>query len=68
MYEANWMSILPPLLAIVLAIITRQVILSLSVGIWIGFCLLESVSPLAGIGLALDGIVNVFPMPAIHAY
>ena len=60
MYEANWMSILPPLLAIALAIITRQVILSLSVGIWIGFCLLETVNPLAGIGLALDGIVNVF--------
>lgn len=60
MYEANWMSILPPLLAIALAIITRQVILSLSVGIWIGFCLLESVNPLAGIGLALDGVVNVF--------
>ncbi|MBT5796906.1 MAG: C4-dicarboxylate ABC transporter [Porticoccaceae bacterium] len=60
MYEANWMSILPPLLAIALAIITRQVILSLSVGIWIGFCLLESVNPLVGIGLALDGIVNVF--------
>lgn len=60
MYEANWMSIIPPLLAIALAIITRQVILSLSVGIWIGFCLLESVNPLSGIGLALDGIVNVF--------
>ena len=60
MYEPNWMSVLPPLLAITLAIITRQVILSLSVGIWIGFCLLESVNPLAGIGLALDGIVNVF--------
>ncbi len=60
MYEANWMSILPPLLAIALAIITRQVILSLSFGIWVGFCLLESVNPLAGIGLALDGIVNVF--------
>ena len=60
MYEANWMSVLPPLLAITLAIITRQVILSLSVGIWIGFCLLESVNPLAGIGLALDGIVYVF--------
>ena len=54
------MSVLPPLLAITLAIITRQVILSLSVGIWIGFCLLESVNPLAGIGLALDGIVYVF--------
>ena len=60
MYEANWMSVIPPLLAIVLAIITRQVILSLSVGIWIGFCLLESVNPVAGIGLALDGVVNVF--------
>lgn len=60
MYEANWMSIIPPLLAITLAIITRQVILSLSVGIWIGFCLLQSVNPLAGIALALDGIVNVF--------
>lgn len=60
MYEANWMSVIPPLLAIVLAIITRQVILSLSVGIWIGFCLLESVNPIAGIGLALDGVVNVF--------
>ncbi len=60
MYEANWMSVIPPLLAIALAIITRQVILSLSVGIWIGFSLLESVNPIAGIGLALDGIVNVF--------
>ena len=60
MYEENWVSILPPLLAIALAIITRQVILSLSVGIWIGFCLLESVNPISGIGLALDGIVNVF--------
>ena len=60
MYEANWMSILPPLLAIALAIITRQVILSLSMGIWIGFCLLESVNPVTGIALALDGIVNVF--------
>ena len=60
MYEVSWISILPPLLAIALAIITRQVILSLSIGIWIGFCLLESVNPISGIGLALDGIVNVF--------
>ena len=60
MYEASWLSVVPPLLAIALAIITRQVILSLSVGIWIGFCIFESVNPVAGIGLALDGIVNVF--------
>jgi tetracycline resistance efflux pump len=60
MYEANFLSVIPPLLAILLAIVTRQVILSLSVGIWIGFCILQPVDPISGIGLALDGIVNVF--------
>ncbi|MBT3530034.1 MAG: C4-dicarboxylate ABC transporter [Gammaproteobacteria bacterium] len=63
MYEANFLSVLPPLMAIVLAIITRQVILSLSMGIWIGFCILQSVDPITGIGLALDGVVNVFSDP-----
>lgn len=60
MYEANWMSVIPPILAIILAIMTRQVILSLGVGIWVGSCLLQSVNPLSGIALALDGLVNVF--------
>ena len=60
MIEPNWMSVLPPLLAIILAIITRQVILSLSVGIWIGYCLLGAVNPIAGIGLAIEGIIYVF--------
>ena len=60
MYEPNWLSILPPVLAIILAISTRQVILSLGVGIWMGFCLLEGVQPLTGVAYALDGIVAVF--------
>lgn len=60
MYEPNWMSVIPPLLAIALAIITRQVILSLSIGIWIGFCILEAVNPISGIALAIDGVINVF--------
>ncbi|HJN97012.1 MAG: C4-dicarboxylate ABC transporter [Gammaproteobacteria bacterium] len=60
MYEAGWMSVLPPILAIVLAIVTRQVFISLSIGIWIGFCILESVNPLAGIALAIEGVINVF--------
>jgi len=59
-YEANIFSVLPPVLAIVLAIATRQVIISLTIGIWIGFCLLESVDPLTGLALAIDGIINVF--------
>lgn len=60
MYEPNWMSVLPPLLAIALAIITRQVILSLSMGIWIGFSILHGVNPLVGLGLGIEGVVNVF--------
>lgn len=60
MYEPNWMSVIPPLLAIFLAILTRQVILSLSIGIWIGFCILESVNPLSGLALAIDSVINVF--------
>ena len=54
MYEANWMSVLPPLLAIVLAIITRQVILSLGIGIWVGFCILQSVNPFTGLALGIE--------------
>lgn len=60
MYEANWMSVLPPLLAIALAIITRQVILSLSIGIWVGFSILHSVNPVTGLALGIEGVVNVF--------
>ena len=58
--DPTWLSVLPPLLAIFLAIVTRQVIISLSIGIWLGFCLLQSVNPVAGLGLALDGVIAVF--------
>ena len=60
MYEPNWMSVIPPLLAIVLAIVSRQVILSLGIGIWVGFVILESVNPISGLGLGIEGIVAVF--------
>ena len=63
MYEPNWTSLLPPLIAIMLAIATKQVVISLSIGIWVGFCLLQSVNPLAGLALAIDGIVHVFSDP-----
>jgi len=62
-YEPSWLSILPPVLAIVLAVISRQVILSLAMGIWLGYSLLHGVNPLAGIGLGLEGIVAVFTDP-----
>ena len=59
-YQPNALSILPPLLAILLAIATRQVVISLGIGIWAGFCLLHSLDPLRALPLALDGIINVF--------
>ncbi len=62
-YEPNALSILPPLLAILLAIATRQVVISLGIGIWAGFCLLHSLDPLRALPLALDGIINVFSDP-----
>ena len=60
MYEPNLLSVAPPLLAIILAITTRQVIISLSVGILIGYSILDSVNPLSGLTLAIEGVVNVF--------
>ncbi len=63
MYEPNWTSLLPPLIAIILAIATKQVVISLSIGIWVGFCLLQSVNPLAGLALAIDGVIQVFSDP-----
>jgi tetracycline resistance efflux pump len=63
MPDPAWYSVLPPVLAIVLAIWSRQVIPSLFAGIWIGHTLLNDLNPLAGISEALDGIINVFTDP-----
>ena len=60
MTEPGWYSILPPLLAIILAIWSKQVILSLFAGIWMGFFILEGFNPLTGLTAGLDGVVNVF--------
>jgi Na+/H+ antiporter NhaC len=60
MVEPSWYSILPPVLAIVLAIWTRQVLLSLFAGIWIGYTLLNGYNPVAGVADGLEGMVNVF--------
>lgn len=51
--EFGFLSILPPLLAIVLAIATRQVIVSLFIAIWLGASLLHA-SPIAGFFRSID--------------
>jgi Na+/H+ antiporter NhaC len=58
-----WYSVLPPLLAIVLAIWSKQVIPSLFAGIWMGHTLLSQFNPLAGLAAGIDGMINVFTDP-----
>ena len=38
----NWLSVLPPLVAIILALVTRETLVSLFAGIWIGVTILKA--------------------------
>ena len=60
MTDPQWYSVLPPVLAIGLAIATRQVLPSLFAGIWMGTTLLADFNPLAGLGAGIDSLINVF--------
>jgi len=59
MIDPTWISLLPPLLAITLAIVSRQVYLSLAGGIWLGHTILEGWNPFSGLARAIDGSVAV---------
>lgn len=53
-------AVLTPLLTIFLAILTRQVILSLLTGSVFGFIVLHDFHVLGGIKATLDGIIKIF--------
>ena len=57
--QPHWTSILPPALAIVLSIATRQVYLSLAAGIVMGCTMLAGWNPLLGLAGSVDRIVDV---------
>jgi tetracycline resistance efflux pump len=59
MTDPTWVSVLPPVLAIVLAIWTRQVYLSLAAGVWLGWMILEGWNPFSGLGRAIAETVAV---------
>ena len=63
MPEPTWISLLPPVLAIVLAIWTRQVYLSLAAGVWLGWTVLSGWNPLTGAARALDETIAVLADP-----
>ena len=59
MNEPTWISLLPPLLAIGLAIRTRQVYLSLAGGIWLGCTILSDWNFAAGLAESVEFSVRV---------
>ncbi|TLM78344.1 Na+/H+ antiporter NhaC family protein [Microbulbifer harenosus] len=59
----TWLTLLPPFLAIGLALLTRQVYLALFAGIWLGFFLLNGSGILPSLAEALDGVLAVLANP-----
>ncbi|MTI65805.1 MAG: Na+/H+ antiporter NhaC family protein [Firmicutes bacterium] len=53
----GWISLLPPLIAIILAFITRQVLLSLFLGIFIGVTMINGWNPFYGFLRTLDEFI-----------
>ena len=60
MEHYSFWSLLPPVIAIVLAIKTRQVFISLLFGIWIGWVILSGGNFLSGTLNTVQGLVDVF--------
>ena len=56
----GFLSILPPIVAIILALRTKQVYISLVFGIWLGWVILSDWNFLTGTIATLEGFVNVF--------
>jgi tetracycline resistance efflux pump len=56
-------SLLPPIAAIALAIKTKQVYISLGVGIWLGWMAISNWNPLTGTLATIEALVNVFADP-----
>jgi Na+/H+ antiporter NhaC len=57
----GWVSILPPLVAIALALIFREVVISLFAGVWLGAFLWTGLDPFAGLLRTVDS----FALPAL---
>lgn len=58
MENFGWLSILPPLIAISLAIITKEVLVSLALGIFAGALILTSYNPAAAFTKAVTIVIN----------
>ena len=57
----GWISLLPPLVAILLALVFREVVVSLFLGVWIGALFIAGLNPLS----ALWRTVDTFVVPSL---
>jgi Na+/H+ antiporter NhaC len=53
----GWISVLPPLIAIALALIFREVVISLFLGVWLGAFFFAGLDPLRGTWRAIDHFI-----------
>ena len=65
--DVGWLSLLPPLLAIGLALVARQVILALLLGVWFGALVLTGWNPLAALMLVADDLLVTALADRSHA-
>lgn len=59
MNDLGWISVLPPFLAIGLALLTRQVYLALFAGIWLGYFLLNDSGVFGSLAEGVDAVIGV---------
>ena len=57
-FYGTWISLIPPLVAIGLALLTREVVLSLFAGIWIGALFVVGMNPFTGTAHSLDLLID----------
>ncbi len=58
--EYGFLSVIPPIVAIILALRTKQVYIALLFGIWFSWVIIKGWNPLDGTIAMIEGLVNVF--------
>ncbi|GMR13406.1 MAG: Na+/H+ antiporter NhaC family protein [Gemmatimonadota bacterium] len=63
METVGWLSIVPPIIAIALAIKTREVYISLGLFVWIGWTIMNSMNPITGLIQSVDVFLGAVTDP-----
>lgn len=58
MEHYGWLSLLPPVLTVILALLTKEVVFSLFTGVFVGYLIVNNWNPLAALIGTTDGIAN----------